>query len=259
MRKNDTAPLPALLQDAGVALALLTRLPLPRLPDHAFARQARAAWAWPLAGLAVALIAAAAGALALAFGLAPAAAAGLVLAVQIAATGAMHEDGLADTVDGLWGGQDRDRRLAIMKDSHIGSYGVLALILGLGLRWSALSGLIAAGALTGPLVAVAALSRAPLPLLMTALPPARPGGLSRAIGRPGRDASLAALAFGAALALLFAGGAVILPALAGALAVLGVAHLARIRIGGQTGDILGAAQQMAEITLLLGLQAALSG
>ncbi len=258
MRKNDTGPLPGLLSDIGVALALLTRLPLPRLPDAAFRRQARAAWAFPLAGLAIGLIAGAAGMVALGLGLSPATVAGLVLAGQIALTGALHEDGLADTADGLWGGHSPERRLEIMKDSRTGSYGVLALVLGLGLRWVALTGLIGAGALMSALVAAAALSRAMLPMIMTALPPARAGGLSRSVGRPGRDPSLAALALGGAVGLLAAGPAVILPALAAVLAVLFVAHLARIRIGGQTGDILGAAQQVGEIVVLLGLQAALA-
>lgn len=259
MRKNDTGTARALFNDAAVALVLLTRLPLPRLPDAAFTGQARAAWAFPLAGIAVALIAGAAGLTALALGVTPAAVALLVIAAQIALTGAMHEDGLADTVDGLWGGFTRERRLEIMKDSRIGSYGVLVLVIGVGLRWAALAALIAAGHLWGPLLAAAALSRGTLPALMTVLPPARPGGLSSSVGRPGRDASLAALALGAALALVATGPAVILPALAALLAVLGLAHLARIRIGGQTGDILGAAQQLAEIVLLLGLQAALAG
>lgn len=258
MRKNDTGPLPGLPGDIGVALVLLTRLPLPRLPDTAFRRLARAAWAFPLAGLAVGLIAGAVGLLALGLGLAPAAVAGLVLAGQIALTGAMHEDGLADTADGLWGGHDPERRLEIMKDSRTGSYGVLALVLGLGLRWVALSGLIGAGFMWAPLLAAAALSRAPLPMIMTALPPARAGGLSRSVGRPGRDVSLAALTLGGAVGLVAAGLAVVLPAVGALLAVLIVAHLARTRIGGQTGDILGAAQQVAEIVLLLGLQAALA-
>lgn len=87
--------------DVQLALALLTRLPLPgqALPD----RGAGAAWAWPLAGVAVGGLAALTAALALAVGLPATVAAALALAVQALATGAMHEDGLADTADGLWG------------------------------------------------------------------------------------------------------------------------------------------------------------
>ncbi|MCA0869693.1 adenosylcobinamide-GDP ribazoletransferase [Seohaeicola saemankumensis] len=251
MRKNDFNP----VREVGVALVLLTRLPLPRLPAAAFARQARAAWAFPLAGLAVALPACAVGLLALALGLPAPLAAGLVLAMQMLLTGAMHEDGLADTADGLWGGFDRDRRLEIMGDSRIGTYGVLALVVVTGLRWTALAALLQAGAWPAVL-AVAALSRAALPMLMTALPPARDGGLSRGVGVPGRAVSLVALLLGAALAAP-AGPAIALPALAAALVLVALALVARAKIGGQTGDILGAAQQLGEATLLCGLAATL--
>ena len=153
------------LRDILLALVLLTRLPLPRLPDSAFARQAKAAWAYPLAGLAVALPACVLGALALAAGLPAGPAAGLVMTVQVLLTGAMHEDGLADVADGFWGGFTRERRLEIMKDSRIGAYGVLALVLILILRWSALTALIGAGGIWA-LAGVAAPSRAPMAVLM---------------------------------------------------------------------------------------------
>ena len=113
--------------DLRLALGLLTRLPLPSTPD--MARGAQAAWAWPLAGLAPAALAALAMALGSALGVLPGVAAALGLAVSVMVTGAMHEDGLADTADGLWGGWTPERRLEIMKDSRIGAYGVIALIL----------------------------------------------------------------------------------------------------------------------------------
>jgi adenosylcobinamide-GDP ribazoletransferase len=245
------------LIDIAVAAALLTRLPLPRLPDRAFARQTRAGWAFALVGAGVGLLAAGAGLAALWAGLPAGAAAGAVLGAQIALTGAMHEDGLADTADGLWGGWTIERRLQIMRDSHIGSYGVLALILSLGLRWVALALLIAAGngVLIGAVIAAAALSRAVLPGLMTVLPAARVDGLAHGVGTPGWGVSTCALGFGGALAWLGAGAAIVLPALVAFLAVAALAAIARAKIGGHTGDILGAAQQVAEISLLLGLSA----
>jgi len=252
MRKSDILSTAA--HDVAVALALLTRLPLPRLPSEAFARQAAAGWAYPLAGLAVAIPACALGGLAAGAGLPPAVAAGLVLAVQVMLTGAMHEDGLADSADGLWGGRDRARRLEIMKDSRIGSYGVLALVLATGLRWSALAGLVAAGA-WGAVIAAAVLSRAGLPALMAALPHARDGGLSHAVGRPGRGPALAALTLALILALIACGGSALTAMLWAALAVAATGALARAKLGGQTGDILGAGQQAAEIAALLGLLA----
>ena len=246
------------LRDIAVALALLTRLPLPHLPEAAFARQARAVWAYPLAGLAVALPACLLGGLGTGAGLPPAVAAGLVLAVQVTLTGAMHEDGLADSADGLWGGHSPARRLEIMKDSRIGSYGVLALILSTGLRWTALTGLIAAGAWGAP-VAAALLSRAGMPALMAALPNARGDGLSRTVGRPPRIAVRGAVGLALILALIAAGLPGLLAALWAALAVLATGALARAKLGGQTGDILGATQQTAEIAALLALLAAQAG
>lgn len=246
------------LRDVGVALVLLTRLPVPRLPDAAFARQSRAAWAFPLAGLALALPACALGWAALALGLGAWGAAGLVLAVQVMLSGAMHEDGLADTADGLWGGRTRARRLEIMRDSHVGAFGVVALVLGLGLRWGALAALLEAGAF-GAVIAVAMVSRAVLPALMAGLPPARADGLAHGVGRAGWGGAAAALALALAAGLALGGPAILIAALAGGVVAAALGRLALDRIGGQTGDILGAAQQSAEIAGLLAMQAALPG
>ncbi|ASM72801.1 MULTISPECIES: adenosylcobinamide-GDP ribazoletransferase [Roseobacteraceae] len=235
--------------DVIVALALLTRLPLPHAPKTAFARQAQAAWAFPLAGLAVALAAALVGWIGMALDLPTPITAGLMLTTLVLTTGAMHEDGLADTADGLWGGFDAVRRLEIMKDSRIGTYGVLALGLGTGLRWVALSATLAVG--VGPMIAAAVLSRGLLPALMTLMPHARRTGLSHQVGRPDRNVALAALGMAVVLALVFAGWGVIWALVLAALAVAALAALAHRKIGGQTGDILGAAQQVAELVILL--------
>lgn len=244
--------------DIVEALALLTRLPLPaqagQQPEH---RGARAAWAWPLAGVAVALLAGLVGWAALALGLPAALAAGLILATQIAATGALHEDGLADSADGLWGGQTRARRLEIMKDSRIGSYGVLALVLSLGLRWGALAAISGAGGLFAPLVAAAVLSRAPMAVLMAAMPNARGAGLAQSVGRPGQDGATLGVLLALGLAFIALGAGVLAPLFWAALATIALAAIAREKIGGQTGDILGATQQVAEIAALLALAATL--
>ncbi|RMD88839.1 MAG: adenosylcobinamide-GDP ribazoletransferase [Alphaproteobacteria bacterium] len=238
-------------EDIGAALGLLTRLPLPGAWADGRARGAAAAWAWPVAGLVVGLIAAIGGALALALGLPAGLAAAFALGVQIMVTGAMHEDGLADCADGFWGGWSRERRLEIMRDSRIGSYGVLALALTLIARWSALSALFAAGAVAGPLLAAAALSRAAMGAVMAALPGARRDGLSASVGRPPARLVWWGIGVAALAALLFTGLAGLLAGgLAAALAALAVAALARARIGGQTGDVLGAVQQMSELAAL---------
>lgn len=234
------------LADLWEALALLSRLPV---PDHA-PRGAASAWAWPLAGAAVAAMAAACGSLGAALGFGAGVNAAIILIAQAMATGALHEDGLADTADGLWGGRTRARRLEIMKDSRIGSYGVLALLLITLIRWSALTGLVAASAHWPALIAAGALSRVPMAALMAALPNARGTGLSQTVGRP----TGATVGLGAALALALAlavGGLMVLAmALVMALTAAALGLIARARIGGQTGDILGASQQLAEAAAL---------
>nr|WP_254446490.1 adenosylcobinamide-GDP ribazoletransferase [Ruegeria sp. HKCCD8929] len=246
--KNDTRLFSA--WDIPLALVLLTRLPLPHLPERVFDRQAAAAWAFPLAGLAVGLLACLVGWAGMAVHLPPAASAGLMLAALIVTTGAMHEDGLADTADGLWGGFTPERRLEIMKDSHIGTYGVLALILSQLLRFSALAALIAAGALWSVLAA-ALWSRALMPVLMTALPNARGSGLSHGVGAPSPTTCATGLALALSLGLAVSGVSVLIPALLAGFAAAMLAVVVRAKIGGQTGDILGAAQQLGEIAFLL--------
>lgn len=251
MRKYDIPR--AWTLNMGIAFALLTRLPLPRLPNGAFDRQADAVWAFPVVGLVVGGIASLIGIAALTLGLPTSVSAGLILAAQIGMTGAMHEDGLADTVDGFWGGWTRERRLEIMKDSAIGTYGVLALILSVGLRWMALAALLPFG--IWPVIAAAVMPRSLLPLLMAGLPHARGDGLSRRVGAPERGAVAVALILGLAIGWFAVGPAIIGAWLMAAVLVLGLALLARSRIGGQTGDILGAAEQLGEVAVLLTLLA----
>ena len=244
MPMRDTASL--LLADLAAALSLLTRLPV---WSHA-APAPRAAWAWPLAGVIVAGLSATATSAALALGLPPGPAAAIALITAALLTGGLHEDGLADTADGLMGGQTRERRLEIMKDSRIGSYGTLALLLITLTRWSALTTLIAAGQHWTALIAAGALSRAPMAVLIATLPNARGSGLSHLTGRPPRSAMLGALAIAAAIALLTTGPTLLPMALAGAATTALLARAAVKRIGGQTGDILGASQQLAEAAAL---------
>ncbi len=253
MSKNDTSPFR--LTDMALALVLLTRLPLPHLPSSAFARQAQSAWAFPLAGLAIAGPACLIGWLALSLGLPAMIAAGLILTVQIFLTGAMHEDGLADVADGFWGGFTRERRLEIMKDSRFCAYGVLALVLSIGLRWAALSSLLALDGAFALILAVALLSRAAMPLLMATLSNARGSGLSSQVGRPGGVQVAAACGLSAFAALVLTGfGTTLACALALVLTTAALGILAQRKIGGQTGDVLGCTQQSCEISgLLVGL------
>lgn len=227
--------MPGFLADLWSAFGLLSRIPV---PGHAPAG-ARGAWAWPLVGVAVGLVA---GACAWAVsGAGPGVAAAVALAVQAVLTGAMHEDGLADCADGFWGGPTRDRRLEIMKDSRVGSYGVLALVL-VGLAgWSAVA---QADRVVALLAAAGALSRAPMAVLMAALPNAREGGLSRLVGRPSGAVAGTGVALAVAVAVALCGPAALRAALAVGVAALAVGLVAKRKIGGQTGDVLGAAQQL---------------
>ena len=240
------------IADVADALRLLTRLPIP-----ADARPARAAaaWAWPVAGLVAGTLAIGLSVAALPLG--PGVAAAVLIGAQAMLTGAMHEDGLADCADGFWGGWDRARRLAIMKDSAIGTYGVMALLVVGLVRWSACAGLLAGGHWAA-IIGVAALSRAPMAVVMTALPPARASGLSQAVGRPGWRAAGAAVALGVGAAVMLA-GPIGLAAVPAACVTTGIVTVAAwVKIGGQTGDVLGASQQLAEAAALSILAAALA-
>jgi len=232
------------------SLALLSRLPIPVDTNAATLRGAAAAWAYPLVGAVLGAIAMIAGWVVLWLGLSAPLVAAFILCTQIIITGAMHEDGLADTADGLWGGWDRAKRLEIMKDSHIGTYGVVALVLSLLVRWAAISALIAGGSGLMFLVATAALSRAPMVAVMSWLPNARQDGLSATVGRPQTRTVWIATGLAAVPGLLILGGAAVWAILWICVAAFSVALLARAKIGGQTGDILGATQQICEITVL---------
>ncbi|MDF1856135.1 adenosylcobinamide-GDP ribazoletransferase [Pseudooceanicola sp.] len=243
------------LTDIRSALALLSRLPLNREATPA----AGAVWAFPLAGALLGALMALSASLALGLGLPPTLAALVALVVAVLLTGALHEDGLSDVADGFGGGWTREKRLEIMRDSRIGSYGAVALGLSLIARWQALTLILDSGHHWAALIATAALSRATMPALMAALPHARDDGLSRAVGRP--KAGMAGLAAGLAALIALAG----LGAAGGlgacavtVLITLAVGALARSRIGGQTGDVLGAAQQLAEIAVLFAISVHIS-
>lgn len=232
-------------RDILAGFGLLTRIPAPFIKPRP-----AGVWAWPFIGLVTAGIALSLGAAVQMAGAAVGIAAALTIAAQVALTGGLHEDGLADCADGFWGGQNRGRRLEIMKDSRIGSYGGIALALMLLMRWSALEALFGAGAY-GLALAPAILSRAAMGLVMAIVPNARQGGLSAGHGRP----PLAVAGLGALVALLLAlavagWAAALALALAAGLLAAGFALLARVKIGGQTGDVLGAVQVLTEIGAL---------
>lgn len=237
------------VRDLRIAVLFLTRLPVGRIAGLESGSLAGAAWAFPLAGLIVGGIAG--GVL---YGVAgtdisPLGCALAALAVQAFVTGALHEDGLADVADGI-GGHDRDRTLEIMRDSRIGTYGVLALIFSVGLRTVMIAGIPGPGLALAVMIAAAMFSRGVLPAVMHWMTPARPDGLSKNAGTPDRvlvmvSAAIGAVALFTLLPLSVALAAVLLAVLAGG----AVCRWAYVRLGGQTGDVLGAVQQVTEIAV----------
>jgi adenosylcobinamide-GDP ribazoletransferase len=253
-------------RDLFLALSFFTRLPvgfLAAAPEAAFGpesatppqvRLAEAARAFPLAGLVVGLAGGLAYWIAVKIGLSGLLAAFLAVAATAALTGALHEDGWADFADGLGCRGDRIRKLSAMKDSHIGSFGVLALIFGTGVKTVALDQLYAPDRVATALVAAHVLSRAVLPLAMRSLPLATVQGLAVMAGRPTAQGVYVALGIGLVIAFF----SVFLPAAIVAIIVAIVAAaligaVAKRQFGGYTGDVLGAIQQVAEIAVLINL------
>ena len=247
------------LQDLQLAVALLTRLPSGKIADDPAPCLARASRCYPLVG---ALVGGLAGLVLLVtdgLGLPAIPAALLAIATTMLITGALHEDGLADLADGFGGGRDRVQKLAIMRDSRIGSYGVLALILAVALRGFSLAAIAHPLTAMAVLIAAESLSRGGLASIMAMLPAARPDGLAAHVGRPrGSDALTAAVIALAIALLLLDWQAAALAAAAAALFQGGLALLASRQIGGYTGDVLGAAHQVAATAVLLILAATLS-
>ena len=234
------------------SILFLTRLRYgPAMPLDG-AAVARAAWAFPIAGILVGLIGAVVYLFAHRLGLPPWPSAALSVAATMAVTGCLHEDGLADTADGFGGGRTRELKLEIMRDSRIGAYGVCALVLTTLLRVSALASLADASLVVAALIAAHGAARATLPVFMYFVPPARQDGLSASAGQPPRDGVIAAAVLGIVIVALCLGPALAIAALILLVAVIALlAWLSLAQIDGQTGDVLGAVEQISEIAILL--------
>lgn len=251
--------------DVAHCLRFYSRLPVPVLPweqnAHALPDFARLARVLPLAGLIIGVMPALVLAIATGLGLGPWLTAALSILAMTVSTGAFHEDGLADTADSF-GGSTKERRLEIMRDSRLGSFGACALILTFALRLGALGTLVSRVDWPEAAVAVlviSSLSRTAGLMPLVFLPPARTDGVARAVGQPTRETFWLAAGFAGLIALVVGamGG---LPApgiglmlLASLLSGLGLKRLAAQHLGGQTGDIAGATQQIAEIAALISL------
>jgi adenosylcobinamide-GDP ribazoletransferase len=253
----------ALATDTLRAVAFLSRLRVPaRFFEGYDGQLTHVVATFPLAGLLITLPAALLLLVTLALGADPLLSSLLGLTLQILVTGALHEDGLADSADGLWGGRSRGHALDIMKDSRIGTYGVVALLSTFLLRTVALCDIAAQLGASGAalvLVAVASLSRAGMVWHWSMLPPAREGGVAAGAGLPHPAAVTAALVSGVILAgllLVVAGislGGALLAFACFAGAVPFFTRVVREKISGHTGDTIGATQQITETVLLVAL------
>lgn len=250
------------LDDLATCLRFYTRLPTPTPDRQDLARFAEALRVLPLAGAMIGVVGGVAFLCARALGLSVSLAAAFAVLALVLSTGGLHEDGLADVADGFGGGATPTRKLEIMRDSRVGAFGALALGFTLLLRvlaigalgersaWLAVAALTAAGAVSRVLGL--------LPLLLS--PPARMDGAGAAMTRPTPSALRQASALACAFAALpfFAGVSApqaVAANLAAFVGVLAFTRLAQQQIGGYSGDVLGAAQQVAEIAILAGLSA----
>ena len=261
---------PGWLAASAICIRFYSRLPVPALPGEADPHAApdfrTVPRALPFAALVIALPATLVLLGAGAAGLGGLLSAALAIATLAVTTGALHEDGLADSADGLFGGRTPERRLEIMKDSRLGSYGALAMGLALLLRVSALALILdRAGPLeaAGIFLTAAIISRLSGVHLLARVPPARSDGASAAVGRPSERTALIGYGIGFVLVLLLdfilrlpPSGLALGFCLAAGNAVL-VRRLCLRLIGGQTGDIAGATQQLDEIAVYLGFALAI--
>jgi adenosylcobinamide-GDP ribazoletransferase len=244
------------------AVRFLTRLPVPAADQIEPDWLARSARYFPLVGVLVGLVSA--GALLLASelwtGVLPAL---LAVTASILVTGALHEDGFADTADGFGGGRTTEQRLTIMKDSRLGAYGALALGLGTALRVAALASMPVYAA-AAALIGAHAGSRLAAAVVMHAYSYAGDPTARRIAHASDRlraaELVLAVVVSVAALMplLLITVPGSLVAAATGGLLALGIARLARQLIGGYTGDVLGAAEQSFEIGFFLGAATILS-
>src|SRR5712671_5482718 len=246
------------LDDLRTAVAFLTRLPMPHPDGSMPANFVRANRMFPVVGALIGLVVGMFYLGMLAAGVPNLAAAALALGAGAILTGALHEDGLADVADGFGGGRDQAAKLEIMRDSRLGTYGALILMVSFVAKLAALAALPAA-VVVQSLIATHALARGVLPMMAASLPYARKDGLAANAGRPDFATAGIAGAFALVIALLSlpwieALGA----ALVASACAVGMAVLAQRQIDGQTGDVLGGTEQLGETAILVLLAARLA-
>ncbi|MEC7490018.1 MAG: adenosylcobinamide-GDP ribazoletransferase [Pseudomonadota bacterium] len=253
--RGDQNPNP--FEDIYRSVIFLTRFPAPDWPDAASRKLATASWAFPLVGVLIATLGGIVYAVCEFLGLPLYISGLLAVTTLIMATGGLHEDGLADVADGVWGGNDKKSRLAIMSDSRIGTFGAIALVISVSGRALAIVTIAHPLFVLGALVASAAISRAVMPVLMAFDDPAKATGLAAQAGKPNSVTCISALLLAVAIVLAAAPAGWFVALLAAATAtIIAGCYLSR-SIGGFTGDTLGATQQVAELLVLAAIAGAI--
>ena len=255
---NKTSLITRIVEDLKAAFMLLTRIPV-RWNNQSPPDLNRCLWAYPVVGMVVALIGICVygGS---AFANFPVEVSVLLsIAVMIVLTGAFHEDGLADTLDGFGGGAAKEQKLDIMRDSRIGTYGGLGLIIIIGLKVVALWNMSYYQFMTALLIG-ASLSRFMILIILTVLPPAREGGLSVNAGKPSNNAIISGLCvpFLFSFSLMDLKTTLIVIAVSVMFTLL-FSRLVFKQVGGFSGDVLGATQQFSEVVVYLTLVSLWSG
>jgi adenosylcobinamide-GDP ribazoletransferase len=241
--------------DLVAAFGLLTRLPLPR--GVVGSSTGRSIWAWPVVGLVVGAIAAVVYALAWRLHLSPWLGGVLAVIAMVVTTGGFHEDGLADTADGVGGGATPEARLLIMKDSRIGSFGALALVGSVALRAGAVAQIAEPRLVAPALIVAAVFGRAAMPGVLMLSSAARPGGLAAGLGAPARPRIYVGWAMAGLVGLvLLRPHEALVAVFTTILVTAGMAALGQRYLGGYTGDTLGATEQIGECAVLVVVAAA---
>lgn len=242
--------------DLRAALRFLTRVPIKSMrSEREDPPLGRAVRAFPIIGALIGLFAGLIYAIASGLGLPDIVAAVLAVGGLALVTGALHEDGLADMVDGFGSGDSRERKLAIMRDSRIGAYGVIALVVALAAKVGAIADIEQTSLVIAAMVGAAAASRTAMPAVMLWMEPARSDGLAAGAGRPSSTHVWTGLAMALVLVVGLLTWTGLVAFLVAGLGAAGVARLADRQVGGHTGDVLGGAQQISEVLFLLALAA----
>ena len=230
--------------EGQLAVMLLTRLPAGRL-GYDVPKLASAVWFFPSVGIPIGLLVGLTYIGMCYLGILPTLASILAFSIGLIVTGAMHEDGLADCADGFGGGQSKNQKLEIMRDSRIGSFGVLALFFIVSARIVSLSNLPPNHEVLFAVIALAMISRLVMVFYLTFLSPARDEGLGRDASKP--EVGALVISVITCIPIIFICGSYMISCVA-IIAIIAFLFgwIIRVQIGGQTGDTCGAAQLISE-------------